>query len=219
MLVLENKAEIAPQAQILQKYTNVMKGEHQENQMSFGIKLIASMIFQAFNQDTVASMLRREFFFIIYSKLMTISAVLRGESFHFWMVSITSCLWCLNHMQEYVISIVCRITISALINPSDEDSRTFTINTASGEVVKFKANDARSRQGKSVCMEIKGFIWKIIKKKSPFRMGRWPPCSCWICSSARKISPASAWKSGSLRLHENLPETATRNGNMQRKTS
>lgn len=36
--------------------------------------------------------------------------------------------------------------LNALINPSDEDSRTFTINTASGEVVKFKANDARSRQ-------------------------------------------------------------------------
>ena len=34
----------------------------------------------------------------------------------------------------------------ALINPSDEDSRTFTINPAAGEVIKLKANDARSRQ-------------------------------------------------------------------------
>lgn len=34
----------------------------------------------------------------------------------------------------------------ALINPSDEDSRTFTINPAAGEAIKLKANDARSRQ-------------------------------------------------------------------------
>lgn len=34
----------------------------------------------------------------------------------------------------------------ALINPSDEDSRTFTINPAAGETIKLKANDARSRQ-------------------------------------------------------------------------
>lgn len=34
----------------------------------------------------------------------------------------------------------------ALINPSDEDSRTFTINPAAGESIKLKANDSRSRQ-------------------------------------------------------------------------
>lgn len=34
----------------------------------------------------------------------------------------------------------------ALVNPSDEDSRTFTINPATGEVIKLKATDARSRQ-------------------------------------------------------------------------
>lgn len=36
--------------------------------------------------------------------------------------------------------------IGALINPSDEDSRTFTINSSSGDQIKFKANDAKSRQ-------------------------------------------------------------------------
>jgi hypothetical protein len=36
--------------------------------------------------------------------------------------------------------------IGALINPSDEDSRTFTINSSSGESIKFKANDAKTRQ-------------------------------------------------------------------------
>lgn len=36
--------------------------------------------------------------------------------------------------------------LGALINPSDEDSRTFTINPAVGESIKLKANDARSRQ-------------------------------------------------------------------------
>lgn len=36
--------------------------------------------------------------------------------------------------------------MGALVNPSDEDSRTFTINPASGEIIKLKANDARSRQ-------------------------------------------------------------------------
>lgn len=36
--------------------------------------------------------------------------------------------------------------MGALINPSDEDSRTFTINPAAGETIKLKANDARSRQ-------------------------------------------------------------------------
>ena len=36
--------------------------------------------------------------------------------------------------------------LGALINPSDEDSRTFTINPAAGESIKLKANDARSRQ-------------------------------------------------------------------------
>jgi hypothetical protein len=46
------------------------------------------------------------------------------------------------------------MSLTALINPSDEDSRTFTINTASGDVVKFKANDARSRQGKFFCKTI-----------------------------------------------------------------
>lgn len=36
--------------------------------------------------------------------------------------------------------------MGALINPSDEDSRTFQINPAAGETIKLKANDARSRQ-------------------------------------------------------------------------
>lgn len=36
--------------------------------------------------------------------------------------------------------------MGALINPSDEDSRTFTINPAAGESIKLKANDGRSRQ-------------------------------------------------------------------------
>lgn len=36
--------------------------------------------------------------------------------------------------------------LGALINPSDEDSRTFTINPAAGESIKLKANDSRSRQ-------------------------------------------------------------------------
>lgn len=34
----------------------------------------------------------------------------------------------------------------AIVSPSDEDSRTFTINCASGELLKLKAVDARSRQ-------------------------------------------------------------------------
>ncbi|KAG5675820.1 hypothetical protein PVAND_005691 [Polypedilum vanderplanki] len=36
--------------------------------------------------------------------------------------------------------------IGALVNPSDEDSRTFTINSSKGDVIKLKANDAKSRQ-------------------------------------------------------------------------
>lgn len=32
------------------------------------------------------------------------------------------------------------------MNPSDEDSRTFTINSSSGDQIKFKASDAKSRQ-------------------------------------------------------------------------
>lgn len=36
--------------------------------------------------------------------------------------------------------------LGALINPSDEDSRTFTINPASGECIKLKASDVRARQ-------------------------------------------------------------------------
>jgi CII-binding regulator of phage lambda lysogenization HflD len=36
--------------------------------------------------------------------------------------------------------------IGALVNPSDEDSRTFTINSSAGEIIKLKANDAKSRQ-------------------------------------------------------------------------
>lgn len=36
--------------------------------------------------------------------------------------------------------------IGALINPSEEDSRTFTIHSSSGDQIKFKANDAKSRQ-------------------------------------------------------------------------
>jgi hypothetical protein len=36
--------------------------------------------------------------------------------------------------------------IGALVNPSDEDSRTFTINSSQGDVIKLKANDAKSRQ-------------------------------------------------------------------------
>lgn len=36
--------------------------------------------------------------------------------------------------------------MGALINPSDEDSRTFTINPASGESIKLKASDVRARQ-------------------------------------------------------------------------
>lgn len=36
--------------------------------------------------------------------------------------------------------------LGALINPSDEDSRTFAINPAAGESIKLKANDGRSRQ-------------------------------------------------------------------------
>ncbi|XP_070505051.1 oxysterol-binding protein-related protein 11 [Chironomus tepperi] len=36
--------------------------------------------------------------------------------------------------------------IGALINPSDEDSRTFTINSSAGDIIKLKANDAKARQ-------------------------------------------------------------------------
>lgn len=36
--------------------------------------------------------------------------------------------------------------IGALVNPSEEDSRTFTINSSSGDIIKLKANDAKSRQ-------------------------------------------------------------------------
>jgi hypothetical protein len=36
--------------------------------------------------------------------------------------------------------------IGALINPSDEDSRTFTINSSTGDVIKLKATDAKGRQ-------------------------------------------------------------------------
>jgi hypothetical protein len=36
--------------------------------------------------------------------------------------------------------------IGALVNPSDEDSKTFTISSSSGEQIKFKANDAKARQ-------------------------------------------------------------------------
>lgn len=36
--------------------------------------------------------------------------------------------------------------IGALINPSDEDSRTFTINSSTGDIIKLKANDGKSRQ-------------------------------------------------------------------------
>lgn len=36
--------------------------------------------------------------------------------------------------------------IGALINPSEEDSRTFTIHSSTGDVIKLKANDAKSRQ-------------------------------------------------------------------------
>lgn len=35
---------------------------------------------------------------------------------------------------------------AAVICPSDEDSRTFTINCASGDMLKLRATDARARQ-------------------------------------------------------------------------
>lgn len=34
----------------------------------------------------------------------------------------------------------------AVVCPSDEDSRTFTIGTANGDTLKLRANDARARQ-------------------------------------------------------------------------
>ncbi len=34
----------------------------------------------------------------------------------------------------------------AVISPSDEDSRTFTVNCASGDILKLRASDARERQ-------------------------------------------------------------------------
>lgn len=34
----------------------------------------------------------------------------------------------------------------AVICPSDEDSKTFTVNCASGDMLKLRASDARSRQ-------------------------------------------------------------------------
>lgn len=42
--------------------------------------------------------------------------------------------------------------MGGLINPSDEDSRTFTIIPAIGESIKLKANDSRSRQEVSRCL-------------------------------------------------------------------
>lgn len=35
---------------------------------------------------------------------------------------------------------------SAVVCPSDEDSRTFSVNCASGDMLKLRATDARSRQ-------------------------------------------------------------------------
>lgn len=35
---------------------------------------------------------------------------------------------------------------AAVICPSDEDSKTFTINCASGDMLKLRATDARARQ-------------------------------------------------------------------------
>lgn len=35
---------------------------------------------------------------------------------------------------------------NAVVCPSDEDSRTFTVNCASGDILKLRATDARARQ-------------------------------------------------------------------------
>lgn len=57
---------------------------------------------------------------------------------------------------------------AAVICPSDEDSRTFTINCASGDMLKLRATDARARQewvnGLRAIAEIhtKVFIYYII---------------------------------------------------------
>lgn len=52
--------------------------------------------------------------------------------------------------------------MGALINPSDEDSRTFTINPATGECIKLKANDARSRQEVMFCQKFMSVNYNAI---------------------------------------------------------
>lgn len=58
--------------------------------------------------------------------------------------------------------------MGALINPSDEDSRTFTINPAAGESIKLKANDGRSRQEwvdgeyARLCLILKNNLFEIL---------------------------------------------------------
>lgn len=75
---------------------------------------------------------------------------------------------------------------NAVVCPSDEDSRTFTISCASGDTLKLRSTDARARQewvdGLRAISECHTlviifyfcflFIWKILKKncKNNFRL-------------------------------------------------
>lgn len=108
--------------------------------------------------------------------------------------------------------------MGALINPSDEDSRTFTINPAAGETIKLKANDARSRQE---VIRLQLHIRVIpISFLSCFRfsVGWRSSCCRWELVHARKISTSSAWAPGRLWLPHSVPKAITRHWNVQRKT-
>lgn len=62
---------------------------------------------------------------------------------------------------------------NAVVCPSDEDSRTFTISCASGDTLKLRATDARARQewvdGLRAIAECHTLVIFMIKKKKIFR--------------------------------------------------
>lgn len=103
--------------------------------------------------------------------------------------------------------------MGALINPSDEDSRTFTINPAAGETIKLKANDARSRQEVKLSQTFYWNLYLVINS-----VGRWAPSCRWEYFHSREISASAKRAPCCIRLPHSLPKTASRHRNVQCKT-
>jgi hypothetical protein len=90
------------------------------------------------------------------------------------------------------------------VNPSDEDSRTFTVNCASGEILKLRANDSNSR--KQWVDHLREIIESHSQVDSPLPVNEYLEAVHYFSHSRQQLQQTELENAALARAIENAPQ-------------